>query len=197
MKTITRMKIVGGCAVLILWMLILSADPSLGVTVKVQPESQNAALGGSLTVNIVASGLGDFVAPALGAFDLNLAFDPAILDFANINFGPFLGDEAQGEAISGLATLSSDLMAFEVSSLLPAELIALQPSSLPLFTVTFNVIAEGTSALDLSLNALSDELGTPLIADLVDGSVTAAPAIFIDGFESGDLNMWSSSVGGP
>ena len=172
-----------------------AAGSLFGATLEVL-NPQVAGVGGTLRATVVVSGLGDLTSPSLGAFDVTLSFDPAVLGFASVDFGVFLGDEAAGEALTGFQATSDEVMVFEVSLLQPDVLDALQSSSFPLFTVTFNALELGTSSLLLSLNApLSDEFGEPLPADVITSSVTVALAeIFDDGFETGDTSQWSSVV---
>lgn len=180
--------------------VLLGTLPASAATLRVSPDSQNAVVGNGLTVGVVVSELGEFSAPAVGAFDLALVFDSTILNFVGIDFGPSLGDVAANAAVSTFNLVGGELTAVEVSLLPPADLIALQPGSFALFTVTFEGVDAGTSLLTLELNtSLADELGLSLAADVVDGSVNvfATGVIFADGFESGDLNQWSAAVGLP
>lgn len=48
--------------------------------------------GSTANVIIRISGLGDFAPPSLGAFDLDIAFDPDILAIIGVGFASFLGD---------------------------------------------------------------------------------------------------------
>ncbi len=150
--------------------LFLCASVCSGVTLEVVPSSQRVDVGETLTVDVNIWGLGEFAAPSLGAFDVTLSFDPAVLGFADITFGPYLGDEAAGEAITGFS-VSDDLMAFEVSLLLPEELIGLQPAGFTLFTVTFEGLTTGGSPLVIAADVLADELGDPIIASTIDSYV--------------------------
>ncbi len=151
--------------------LLASALPATAITLEVLPATQTVDQGENFSVDVNISGLGEFSAPSLGAFDVGLGFDPTLLSFNAIEFGPYLGDEAAAEAIVGFDVLSDNLMAFEVSLLLPAELIDLQPGSFRLFTVTFGALAPGTSPLDLTVADLGDENGDLLTADVVNGNV--------------------------
>ena len=48
-------------------------------------------VGMKLDVDIIISSLGAGIAPSLGAFDLDIGFDPAILSPVDVSFGPLLG----------------------------------------------------------------------------------------------------------
>ncbi|MGH9460678.1 MAG: hypothetical protein ACRD1X_05645, partial [Vicinamibacteria bacterium] len=53
---------------------------------------QSLSLGDAASVDIFVSGLGNGTALSLGAFDLDVAFDPAILVPVSVTFASFLGD---------------------------------------------------------------------------------------------------------
>ncbi len=137
------------------------ADP---VTVKVVGSTHAAAIGSHLTADVVISGL-DMSPHSLGAFDLNLNYNATILQVVGVVFGTQLGNPAAAppEAVTGTNQAGGSLSAFAVSLLPPGTLVANQPDSFPLFTVTFKVIGDGNTSLNVSQNApLGDENGDPL-----------------------------------
>lgn len=162
---------------LVTFVLILSTASvaAAQVSVSVVPTNRNASLGSVLTASVVVSGLGNGTAPSIGAFDIDLDFDPAVLDLQSVDFGSELGDIGLGEATAGSIETAMSVNPFEVSLLPSATLLANQPSTFTLFTVTFKAVGLGSSALDLSITALGDEEGDPLQATVTDGSVAVAP----------------------
>ena len=147
----------------------LHADP---VTCQVVPSTPAPIVGDTFTADVLVSGLGNFSASSLGAFDLNLTFNPSIVSFVGLTFGPLLGDAtlAVPETVTGFTPVAGSVNAFSVSLLTPAQLEALQPASFTLFTVTLEVVGAGDSSLDVEPTALlSDELGNPLPKGAIQG----------------------------
>jgi len=162
-----------GCA---LALLFFTSTNSHAILIGLDPVSQNAAAGSSVDVNLFISGLGDHTAPSLGAYDLNVNFDPAILAFNSVAFGdPLLGNQLDLFGFGNLSgsdnTISGKVNLYELSFDLAQELETLQPGSFVLARLTFDTLTVGTSPLDLSLNALGDASGDPLSAELHNGSI--------------------------
>jgi hypothetical protein len=158
--------------------VVTTAPRAEAVTIGFVPSSQTVPAGNPAAVDLVVAGLAPSADTALGAFDLDVTFDPALLSFTGLTFGPFLGDPGLGEAVTGFdASTPGMLNLFEVSLLSPAELQALQPVSFVLATLDFAAAAVGSSALGLTLNALADEFGNSLAATLESGSVVVTAPI--------------------
>jgi hypothetical protein len=167
---------------------MLSAALVLGVgftpaadafTLSVVPQTSTVSAGGTLSVDVVASDLGTGVAPSIGAYDLDLNFDPAVLAFANVVWG-------SGLSVTGIASdsgtqLETDFVnVFELSWEDTVDLNSLQADAFTLFTITFDALNAGTSLLSLHVNAVSAAEGAALFADALNGasvSVTGAPAV--------------------
>lgn len=165
-------------AALVLGMgLVPAAD---AFTLSVVPQASTVSLGGTVLVDIVASDLVSGAAPSLGAYDLNLSFDPSVLSFGSINFGTGLSVTGMPSIVQDFALGSGAVNPFEVSLEETADLNALQAGAFTLFTITFNAMQAGTSLLSLSLNSLSTAEGTALTADALNGasiSVAGASAV--------------------
>lgn len=146
-------------------------------TIGFDPASQVVPVGDTVDVDLFISGLGDYAAPSLSTFDLDITYDPTILAFDHYLLGPYLGDISNGEALdwSWGETIPGSVNICELSLLFEWELDALQPSSFTLATLTFDTLAVGTSSLDIGINALGDAWGGPLTADVQSGSVAPVP----------------------
>jgi hypothetical protein len=145
------------------------------VLIELLPADQTVSQGDAVVVDVLISDHGAGAAPSVGAFDLDVAFDPSILVPTAVTFGPFLGDPLLLEAVSGFALLPGLLDFFETSFLLPAELDALQPEPLLVATLSFIAAGPGTTSLIFSDIILGDAFGDPLAATASSGSVTVTP----------------------
>jgi hypothetical protein len=116
--------------------------------------------GEPVNVDLVVSDLESFMHPSLGAFDLTVSFDPGVLSVVGTSFGPFLGNPDAGAAfLDATAVGPGALNLVGISFLSGVELHLLQPESFVLATLTFNPVALGTTPLQLTVNALSNEVG--------------------------------------
>jgi hypothetical protein len=158
-----RTFVLAGIACILLWDV-----PSDAVVIDFVPSSQTVPLGADAAVDLVISGLGDFTAPSLGAFDLDLTYDASVLSAASVTLTSFLGDAIQGADLSTPGFI--DL--FVISLLSPLELDALQPESFVLATLSFDAIALGTSLLALTQVVAGDAFGADLGATAGSGSIT-------------------------
>ena len=146
------------------------ATPDIGF----DPATQNVVLGNPANVNLYFSQVVDVV--SLGAFDLDISFNPTILSFNSITFGdPVLGDQLDifglGSVTGSDASTPGILNLFEFSLDDPLDLENLQAGNFVLATLTFDTLAFGTSPLSLSANAVGDAQGDPFPVDLVNGNI--------------------------
>jgi len=163
------------CVLLVFWAAPASA--MLTVSLCLDPPAQDVKLGHLASVTVEISGLENMSAPSLGAYDLNLAFDSAILSFNSIVFGDQSGLLGLGSSISGFNTSTPGLVnVFEVSLESIGDLNTMQEASFDLFTLTFDTLALGLSSLDLSINNLADADGGTLVGTGCCGSINVIPA---------------------
>jgi hypothetical protein len=163
--------------------LVLSGCPTAFadvITLGVFPASQSVALGSPVNVSLQITGLGNEAAPSLGTFDVNLNFDPTILSFNSAVFGdPILGDQLDPTGLGNTISFSNPgfgtVELFDLSLDSASQLNGLQPASFILGSLVFDTIGTGTSALDLTINALGDANGNPLSASLQNGSADVNP----------------------
>ena len=167
-----RKKLLLGMVVVIA--VLFCAAGSQAITIGFSPVSQDVALGDQAFVDLAISGLGDGAAPSLGVFDLDVSFDPLVLNLSSVSFGDqldILGLGSWKEAITGVGMVNL----FELSFDSPDDLDSLQADSFVLASLTFDTLALGESPLTLSIKALGDSWGDPLIADVQSGSVSVVP----------------------
>ena len=177
-------------------LLLLASSVSHAITISFVPSAQSVSLGSSVDVGIKISDLGNFTIPSLSTFDLDVAFDPAILAFDNAVYGdpnPVLGDQLDLLSL-GFPTMSTTPSAgsvnvFELSFNTIAELINNQADSFILATLTFNTLSRGTSGLGISINALGDENGDPLTANIQNGSITVPEPLILSLLGIGSLGL--------
>ena len=147
------------------------------IIVAITPSNQIVAVGTPVNIALTISGLGDYTAPSLSTFDLDVNFDPTLLTFGSAAFGdPILGDQLD---LTGLGTITDisnpapgKVNLFELSFDSATDLDTLQAGNFTLATLSFNTLAGGVSPLTIVINALGDASGDPLTATASNGSVT-------------------------
>lgn len=150
-----------------------TAMPASAITLGFTPSSQSINLGNTATVDLVISGLAAGAAPSLGAYDVDVGFDPAVLNFMGAIFGNQLDLFGLG-SFQFVTTGAGLINLFELSFDSPAELDSLQADSFILATLSFDTLSAGNSLLSLSVNALSDANGDELQSVQIEpGSITS------------------------
>lgn len=151
---------------------LLGVQSASAVTIDFSPAvPATVASGDTLSVDIVASGLGTAPADIVSAFDILVSFDSAVLTPTGFSFNTNLGDPGLFEAlnndtegtdpfaVAGLADL------FEVSLLSDADLLTLQSGlgsypSVALASITFSAIADGNPNVSFVWDAFHDVKGS-------------------------------------
>jgi hypothetical protein len=141
--------------------LFLLITPCYAVTISLNPAGQDINIGGTATVDLSISGLGDGVAPSLGAYRIGITYDDTILDFTSFSFGALLGGPDWSFQEVDDFTTPGYIEFLEVSLLSDVELDALQSDEFTLATFTFTGLLAGTSLLDLTIIDLSDAVIPP------------------------------------
>ncbi len=157
--------------ILIIASFALFANTANAATISFNPTAPTT-LGSSVNIDLVISGLGNGVAPSLGAFAVDIAYDNAIIGFNSVTYSDFLGTAGIDSSffttsVAGLLTLDN------FSFLSSATLDTLQGASFTLATVSFNSLSVGTSTLAITPLDISDALGNSLTVgtQTIDGSV--------------------------
>lgn len=167
----------------------LAAPIAHSATISLIPSSNSLQVGEALSLDLVIDGLGDHTAPSLGAFDVDVSYDAALLDLSSVAFGSALGDIDLGEALAGDDTPTPGTTNIWELSLLendsatclfciPPYLSDLQGTSFTLATLVFSAAAPGAAVFGLTLNAMADGFGDNLAAEvgtLPTVQITAVP----------------------
>jgi hypothetical protein len=156
-------------------LLFAAAAPAASQTAVLQfaPGTAELAPGQAITLEIV---LADRPAmAAVGFFDLDIVFDPAVLRFDALTPGSALGDIGSGQAVN--ASLPPDLpggvLNLSVLSLLSD--LGAQPASPVLGRVSFSAIGLGAGGVGFGFTALETLGGVPIVHQRLDAAVSVVP----------------------
>ena len=149
--------------VLLVGFLVVAQSVSAAITLSLSPSPATFSVGDTFDVELVIAGLNAGAPPGVGAFDLNIDYDPGLLSAVGVTFGTALGDpDLDALSASDLATPGNVNVA-EVSLLDTATLVSTQPSSFTLAKITFTALADGTSGFSLVGDLrVDDPLGNKL-----------------------------------
>lgn len=157
--------------------LLFNAQPASAISLDFDPSNPSVVLGNPLSVDVVVDPMGAFV----GAFDVIVSWDDAVLDLAALSVDPANDLGSAFEVVDTLGTTDSVNVASFSTEL---DLTPFQDGIAPviLFSLTFDTIALGNSALTFTPGIgglglppgvfLGDENGLPLQTPANDGSVT-------------------------
>ncbi len=125
------------------------------------PSFTTTTTGTPVSVDVRVTDLG---ASQLGGFDIDVAYNSALLTPTGVTFGPFLGDPLLFEAFTDFSFATPGVVDFsEVSLLSAAELDALQSGSFSIATLSFDAIGSGPASFTvLATSTLADASGNPL-----------------------------------
>ena len=131
-------RIVAALAILV----VASSDASATILLSPAPSTQTIAAGGLTTIDLRIAGLGAGVAPSLGAYDVDLMFDPSVLSFVSATFGDgVLGNQLDLFGLGNVSFLTPStgmVNLFELSLDTPADLNALQADAFVLASLSFS-----------------------------------------------------------
>lgn len=141
----------------------LAGSQAQAYTVSLTPAAQTVDEGALVAVEVRVSDLGPL---GLGSYNFDLGFDAAILGFDRVVDAFGLGDALGLDVtLNGGSLLVSD---FSLDD--PLVLLTRQGADVTLFTMYFNAIGVGTSALTLNSGILSDVNGD--IVSFLTGNAT-------------------------
>lgn len=167
---------------------LICASMAPGAAVYMSTDGNTAAIGNPVTISFIASGLSNGSAPALAAFDIDVLFDPMVLQYESASFvDPVTGvnqldfPESSGLGFLGIGTdLGGVIDVFGVSGN-SASLLNLSQNDefvfVRLLFTTLKVQQTGV-ALDLMDASLlfGDADGNPLAVDYGRVSAVISPA---------------------
>ncbi len=164
----------------VLLLLLPINQTAASLILSLEPSATSINVNESVSIDLNISGLGSFSAPSLGAFAIDLYYDPSLFGLSDVQFGSFLGDPTF-DAISFFDSTSfpGSVYVEEVSFLPDFELDFLQPDAFTLATLEFTSFAEGAGDFGLSFADLSDA-GFPPNSLLVEDLETALTSVTVD-----------------
>lgn len=155
----------------------VASSASAAITLSFDPATPSFKSGATVDVALVISGLTAGAAPGVGAFDLNVAYDSALLTATGVTFGTKLGDPATDTLTDSVLSTPGNVNVAQVSLLPTADLIALQPASFTLATISFTALADGKGAFSLVGDLrVDDPLGNKLPVVPEPGSIALSAA---------------------
>lgn len=135
-------------------------------TVSLEPSAQVANVGNTLTVHVNIANATD-----LGAYQFNLAYDPAILQLTNATNGSFLG--SSGRSVSQLGPIiDNSLGTLTLGAFSFGDPVGPNGTG-PLADLTFTMVGTGSSDLVLSNLILTTTTAAPVTSGVVGGSVSS------------------------
>lgn len=161
-------------------LLIQMSTTAQAIDISFSPSMQEiTGVGSPVTVDINISGLHSPTPISLSTFDFDIGYNPTILSLTQATYGDTkLGDQLDllglGTPIKTTTSGNGTVNLFELSLNTIDELKNNQADSFTLATLTFQALSGGTSDFNLILNALGDENGDLLAANIYNGSVSSS-----------------------
>jgi hypothetical protein len=137
------------------------------------PFTQSTSPGSLVSTDVVISGVTR--PPSVGAFDVEVGFNPAVLSSPQVSFTNFLGDPDLLEVLTSTSLMPGELEFAAVSLLSPPQLDTLQLGSFRLATISFAATGLGTSPLGFSQVIIDDAFGISLPVTALAGSISDVP----------------------
>lgn len=160
-----------------LFLLAFTATSHAAIIVSIAPASLTSGSSLPIEVALNIAGLGN--GTALGAYDVNVNFDPALLSFQGAQFGdPTLGDQldlahlglSSPLALPGTGTVNLIETSLDLASVLATQ----QASAFTLATLSFTSLGLGNTPITITVNSLADANSLALDATAQSGNVTVA-----------------------
>ena len=144
--------------------MLLAVPAKSVVLVSLSPVSQTIGVGGTATVNLNISGLGNLSSLSLGSWLADISYNGSIVTIGagNVTFGTQLNIGTFG-SVSFASSSSGLIHADETSFATAAELNGAQPGSFTLATFTFTGVGPGTTQLGFTRMELGDENGNDIL----------------------------------
>jgi hypothetical protein len=160
-------------AFLLFPLALFAAHAQTTATLQLDPLVTNGAVGTTAVVKLRFD-RGTAKAPALGALDVTVNYDPESAQVVNVAWGdPASTDSLEPPgtgSLSGIGTTLPGVIALYKVALAPAaSLDSTQPQALALATITFKLTTAATNILTISVRALADSAGATVLPTLRGG----------------------------
>lgn len=170
--------------------LLLAVFPAAAdIVLSIDPMTTTVGVGDTFSVDIWIEGAVD-----LYAFDLDIAYDPAILDFDSFSSGGFLASE--GDAVFAIPPLVNESLG-QIDSYVETLFGALDgvDGSGPLLTLNFVAKAAGVSPIEiLGTSLLLDSLSPLALTYIADSGMVTVETVSAP--EPASLLMLTALAGG-
>ena len=153
---------IGLCMTVFCQVWFVDAALANTVTLGFVPSSQPVSAGQAIDFEVLIAGIG--APPAVGAFDLTVTYNDALLSLTGVTFGSDLGNVNAFQALTSDTLLPGSVEFAEVSLLSSSALNARQPSSFALATLSFEGVGSGIASLSLETGVVDDAFGNKLVA---------------------------------
>lgn len=140
----------------------LLANSAQAFELSISPPNQAAAVNSPVNADVLVSDLGNGTAPSVGAYDINVNFDPNVLSYQSFNFGTQLGGPAN--SVQSTSQPTGGTINLALVSLLRADLLnQSQPGTFALGNLLFTAKAPGASSLSFGNITFADAEGNNLV----------------------------------
>ena len=151
----------------------LAPREAAAVSIALVPSQPSVAVGESFTLTFEASAL---AGAAVGAFDVDVSFDPALFTLLSVTFGSALGDVGAGDQLTDVVNGTGSVSLGSVSLLDAGTLAGLVTDPLVLVSLTFEATGAGSGAFGIEAALLSDAFAAALaIGSQTGATVDAVP----------------------
>lgn len=161
-------------------LFLLAVGQSKATALTMSTTSSNPIIGNTVDVELNVADLDDGTADSVGAYDVNIAFDPSILSYNSVTFGNQLDLGIFGSIKSvddsGIATGTLNIAESSLED--PVVLDSSQAPDFTLATITFDTIAVGPSQITPSIVSFGDAAGDPLAVDTLSSGTVAVAVPF-------------------
>jgi hypothetical protein len=165
------------------FLMSLGAKSAMALTIEFVPQTQIASLGSPASVDVYLNFDGVLNAPFVQDFSVNIDWDSALLSMVEVVFDAYLNGGVAADSTQsavpgvGSATISETSLLSSLGLCLGTT--AGGQCSLPgfrLFTLNFNTLASGTSALAFNSFVANDDFGDPISATLGPNGAVIVPS---------------------
>jgi hypothetical protein len=142
---------------------LLSSLSASAATLALTPASVGpVGLGTTIALDVVVGGVGGSASLCVGAYDLELTYDPSLVAFVGFAYNPFLGVDP-GKVIES-SSGGGGVIDLDAVSLLPSsDLVKIQPASFAFGRITLRAVGSGVGLVSFTRSELVDADGVALL----------------------------------